>query len=82
MYLEYHSACSLVRDPLTPFPASECAPGTKVEGVQTQLRVWEWGSPNSDDWIKSSAICLQFVWNQEKKTRLKVVTSLLQSIYR
>jgi hypothetical protein len=28
-------------------------------GLHTRLRVRGWGSPNSDDWRKSSALCLQ-----------------------
>jgi hypothetical protein len=38
---------------------SECAPppGTKGGG-HTRLRVRGWGSPNSDDWRKSLALCL------------------------
>ncbi len=45
-----------------PSLASECAPPrppprTDGEG-ETRLRVRGWGSPNSDDWRKSLALCL------------------------
>ncbi len=48
-------------DSPTPPLASECAPppGTKGEGA-TRLRVRGWGSPNSDDWRKSLALCLLY----------------------
>jgi hypothetical protein len=47
------------RDSPTPSLASECAPhpGTNGGG-DTRLRVRGWGSPNSDDWRKSLALCL------------------------
>jgi hypothetical protein len=47
------------RDSPTPSLASECAPppGTK-RGGHTLLRVRGWGSPGSDDWRKSLALCL------------------------
>jgi hypothetical protein len=47
--------------PPTSSPSSEHAllPETKGGGgVHTRLRVRGWGSPNSDDWGKSLALCL------------------------
>ncbi len=43
----------------TPLAASECAlpPGQRVGG-HTRLRLKGWGSPNSNDWRKSLALCL------------------------
>ncbi len=47
-------------DSPTPYLASECAPppGPKGGGGHTRLRAMGWGSPNSDDWRKSLALCL------------------------
>ncbi len=43
-----------------PSPARKCAlpPGPKGGGGHTRLRLRGWGSPNSDDWRKSLALCL------------------------
>jgi hypothetical protein len=46
-----------------PSLASECAPPPRTGGGwggrgHTSQRVRGWGSPNSDDWRKSSALCL------------------------
>ncbi len=52
-------------DSPNPSLASECtpppAPVAKGWG-HTRLRVRGWGSPNSDDWRKSLALCLFCVW--------------------
>jgi hypothetical protein len=61
IYKEYHSVCPLVGigTPPTPLPqASEPSPsGPKGGGVHTRLRLRAWGSPNSNDWRKSLALC-------------------------
>ncbi len=47
--------------PLTPSPASECVLpllNQRGGGRQTRLRARGWGTPNSDDWRKSLALCL------------------------
>ncbi len=45
-------------DSPTPSP-SECAPTPGPKGeAHTRLRPRGWGSPNSDDWRKSLALCL------------------------
>ncbi len=44
-----------------PSPASECVPPPEPKGGaggHIRLRVGDWGSPNSDDWSKSLALCL------------------------
>ncbi len=40
--------------------ASECAPPPGTKGGHTRLRVRGWGSPNSNDWRKSLALCLLY----------------------
>jgi hypothetical protein len=46
-------------DSPNPSPARECAPTPGIKGRRhTRLRVKGWGSPNSDDWRKSLALCL------------------------
>ncbi len=45
-------------DSPTPSLASECAPPPGSRGGHARLRVGGWGSPNSDDWRKSLALCL------------------------
>jgi hypothetical protein len=49
-------------DSPTPSLTSECAPTPGTKGLggggHTRLRVRGWGSPNSDDWRKSLALCL------------------------
>ncbi len=62
-FVPQSSVCPLVGIgtlPPPPSPASACAPppGTKGWGGHTRLRVRGWGSPNSDDWRKSLALCL------------------------
>jgi hypothetical protein len=54
---------SLELGPPTPSLASECAalPGTKGGVGHTRLQVRGCGSPNSDDWRKSLALCLYSV---------------------
>ncbi len=47
---------------LPPPLASECAPPPQTKGKgHTRLRVRVWGSPNSDDWRKSLALCYSVV---------------------
>ncbi len=46
-------------DSPTPSLASECPPTPNQRGgTHTRLRARGWGSPNSDDWRKSLALCL------------------------
>jgi hypothetical protein len=45
-------------DSPTPSLASECAPSPGTKGGHTRLRVRGWGSPKSDDWRNSLALCL------------------------
>jgi hypothetical protein len=42
--------------PSTPLWQANVSPGTKGGG-HTPLRLTGWGSPNSDDWRKSLALC-------------------------
>ncbi len=62
IYLEKHSVCLFVRigTPPPPLPQRVCpSPGTKGgEVLHTRLRVRGRGSPNSNDWRKSLALCL------------------------
>jgi hypothetical protein len=63
IYKEYHSVCPLVGIGTLPTPLSPARlplpPRTGGVGVTLdRLRVRGWGSPNSDDWRKSLAICL------------------------
>ncbi len=59
---EYHSVCLLVGigTPPSPLPSpSECAPRPEPKRGRTLACGWVgWGSPNSDDWSKSLALCL------------------------
>jgi len=46
-------------DSPTPLAAGECSlPPDQRVGGHTSLRLKGWGSPNSDDWRKSLALCL------------------------
>ncbi len=61
--IEYqnHSECPLVGIWTPPPPLlQECVPHPSEQkgGGHTCLREREWGSPNSDDWRKSLALCL------------------------
>ncbi len=58
-YLEYHSVCPLVGIG-TPHPLSckRVCPPPNQRGGHTHLQVRGWGSPDSDDWRKSLALCL------------------------
>ncbi len=64
IYIEHHSVCPLVGIGTLPIPlpqASVCPPsphGPRVHGGHTHLRLKGWGSPHSDDWRKSLALCL------------------------
>ncbi len=62
IYKEYHSVCSLVGIGTLPTPLSPAAnvplPPEPGGRGHTHLRVRGWGSPNSDDWRKSLALCL------------------------
>ncbi len=65
IYKEHHSVCPLVGigTPPTPFPQASVpspppTPDQRVGGGGTRLRLRRWGSPNSDDWRKSLALCL------------------------
>ena len=61
IYIEHHSVCPLVGigtpPPLLP-QASVPSPADQRVGGHTRLRLKGWGSPNSDDWRKSLALCL------------------------
>jgi hypothetical protein len=59
VYKEYHSVCPLVglgTLPTPTLPASVPLPAEPGGGGHTRVRGW--GSPNSDDWRKSLALCL------------------------
>ncbi len=61
IYTEHHSVCPFVGigTPPTTLPqASVPSPPPKGGGGNTRLWLWGWGSPNSDDWRKSLALCL------------------------
>jgi hypothetical protein len=60
IYKEYHSVCPLVGIGTLPTPLSPASVPLPPEpgGGHTRLRVRGWGSPNSDDWRKSLALCL------------------------
>ncbi len=61
IYEEYHSVCPLVGIGTLPPPlslASVPLPPEPEPGGHTRLRIRGWGSPNSDDWRKSLALCL------------------------
>jgi hypothetical protein len=62
-YLQHHSVCPLVKlGSLYPLsPKRVCfspEPKGGGGGLHTRLRVRRWGSPISDDWRKSLALCL------------------------
>ncbi len=61
-YQEYHSVCPLVGIGTLPPPLSSASvplpPEPKGGGGHTCVRVRGWGSPNSNDWRKSLALCL------------------------
>ncbi len=60
-YKEYHSVGPLVGIGALPTPLSPASvplPPKPGGGGQTRLRVRGWGSPYSDDWRKSLALCL------------------------
>ncbi len=59
--IEHHSVSPLVGigTPPTPLPhESVPSPSDQRVGGHTRLRLRGWGSPNSDDWRKSLALCL------------------------
>jgi hypothetical protein len=58
--LEYHSVCPLVGTGTPPPPLLQASvpPRNQRGRVHTRQRVRGWGSPNSDDWSKSLALCL------------------------
>ncbi len=60
IYLEYHSVCPLVRIGTTPPPLSQASvssPWNKGRGEDSPMRMRWRGSPNSEDWRKSLALC-------------------------
>ncbi len=61
IFIEHHSVSPLVGigtpPPLQP-QASVPSPPDQWVGGHTRLRLKGWGSPNSDDWRKSLALCL------------------------
>jgi hypothetical protein len=66
IYIEHHSVCLLVGTGTPPTPLLQasvhCAlpPGPKGGG-HIHLRLRGWGSSNSNEWIKSLALCLSAV---------------------
>jgi hypothetical protein len=63
IYVEYHSTYMSLRrtwESPHPLPRQRVFPSPQNQrgGGHTRLRVWGWGSPNSDDWRKSLALCL------------------------
>ncbi len=61
IYEEYHSVSPLVGIGTLPTPLSPASvplPPEPGGGEHTRLPVRGWGSPNSDDWRKSLALCL------------------------
>jgi hypothetical protein len=61
IYKEHHSVCPFVGIGTLPpllSPASVPLPPVQRGGGHARLRVGGWGSPNSDDWRKSLALCL------------------------
>ncbi len=69
-------------DSSTPSSVSDCAPppGSKGGG-HTRLRVRGWGSPNSDDWRKSSALCLLCDQTQPRRNHPRCFCFLMSSVY-
>ncbi len=51
-------------DSPTPSLASKCAPPSGTGGGDTRVQMRGWGSPNSNNWRKSLALCLFCVNNQ------------------
>jgi hypothetical protein len=63
IYIEHHSVCPLVGigTPPTPLPQARVPsppPPPQRVGGHNRLRLRGWGSSNSDDWRKCSALCL------------------------
>ncbi len=61
IFKEHHSVCPLVGIGTPPIPLPQASvpfPSDKRVGGHTRLRLKGWGSPNSDDWRKSVALCL------------------------
>ncbi len=86
LYIEHHSECTLVgigtsrtlsrNASVHPLP-----PGPK--GGHTRLRLRGWGSPNSDDWRKSLALCLLCAGRSPPPTRhnsTPAPTSLMEEL--
>ncbi len=74
-------------DSPNPTLASECAPPTRTGGGegQTRLRVRGWGSPNSNDWRKSLALCLlcgqeAFLWKYSRISGGRELTHLPHTV--
>ncbi len=68
IYIELHSVCPLVGigTPPTPLPkASVPLPLQRVGGGHIRLRLCGWGSPNSDEWRISLALCLLCVHHRQ-----------------
>ncbi len=59
-YIEHHSVCPLVGIGTPPTPLSQAMPSLpdQMDVEHTRPRLRGWGSPNSDDWRKSLALCL------------------------
>ncbi len=59
IYKEYHSVCPLVEIGTLPPPLSPASvPPVPKDGGAHSPAGEGWGSPNSDDWRKSLALCL------------------------
>jgi hypothetical protein len=69
IYLEYHSVCSLVGigipPPTLPQAIVSSPLNQKGETDSPCRGMMEWGSPKSDDWRKSLALCLHYASNLE-----------------
>ena len=59
-FIENRSVCPLVGigSPHPPLPQTSVSPRNQWGGGHTRLRVMGWGSPNSDYWRKSLALCV------------------------
>jgi hypothetical protein len=77
IYLEYHSVCPLVGIGTLPTHLSPASvPLSQEAGAHTRLRVRGWGSPNSDDWRKSLALCLLCAAHSQVLSSLAVIKGL------
>jgi hypothetical protein len=79
-YIEYHSVCPLVGIGTLPpplSPASVPLPPEPKGGGHNRLQVRGWGSPNSDDWRKSLALCLLCAFHNILTTIFSAIKSFM-----